>query len=174
MTLVLNNSGMASEVRDMPFAEAEYGASNLGGDYAAIARALGGYAERVVDPNEIRPALIRAANVTRDGKPALVEFVTAREMALSTSDILAPPADRGYPARPDLSIWRTRRARRSRPTCTSSSPPARATNRPFSENAGGVAFVVVCAARLRRRVRRCVRRPKCLVKRSSFRCWRRR
>ena len=55
MTLVLNNSGMASEVRDMPFAEAEYGASNLGGDYAAIARALGGYAERVVDPNEIRP-----------------------------------------------------------------------------------------------------------------------
>ncbi len=90
MTLVLNNSGMASEVRDMPFAEAEYGASNLGGDYAAIAQALGGYAERVVDPNEIRPALLRAANVTRDGRPALVEFVTAREMALSTSDMLEP------------------------------------------------------------------------------------
>jgi thiamine pyrophosphate-dependent acetolactate synthase large subunit-like protein len=92
MTLVLNNSGMASEVRDMPFAEAEYGASNLGGDYAALARALGSYAERVVDPNEIRPALNRAANVTRDGKPALVEFVTAREMALSTSDMLKPPS----------------------------------------------------------------------------------
>ena len=90
MTLVLNNSGMASEVRDMPFAEAEYEASNLGGDYAAIARALGSYAERVVDPNEIRPALIRAAKVTRDGKPALIEFVTAREMALSTSDTLEP------------------------------------------------------------------------------------
>ena len=92
MTLVLNNSGMASEVRDMPFAEAEYGASNLGGNYAALARALGTYAERVVDPNEIRAALKRAANVTRGGKPALVEFVTAREMALSTSDQLEPPS----------------------------------------------------------------------------------
>jgi acetolactate synthase I/II/III large subunit len=92
MTVVLNNSGMASEVRDMPFAEAHYATSNLGGDYAGIARALGAYAERVVDPHDIRPALLRAANVTRDGKPALVEFVTAREMTLSTSESLDPPA----------------------------------------------------------------------------------
>jgi acetolactate synthase-1/2/3 large subunit len=92
MTLVLNNSGMASEVRDMPFAEAHYATSNLGGDYAAIARALGGHAERVVDPNEIRPALLRAREVTREGTPALIEFITAREMTLSTSDMLCPPA----------------------------------------------------------------------------------
>ena len=67
MTLVLNNSGMASEVRDMPFAEAEYAASNLGGDYAAIARALGGYAERVVDPDEIQRHL-SGRRTSRDGK----------------------------------------------------------------------------------------------------------
>jgi acetolactate synthase I/II/III large subunit len=84
MTLVLNNSGMASEVRDMPYAEAQYSASNLSGDYAAIAHAIGGYAERVVDPNEIRPALLRAHRATVEGTPALVEYITAREIALST------------------------------------------------------------------------------------------
>jgi thiamine pyrophosphate-dependent acetolactate synthase large subunit-like protein len=83
MTLVLNNGGMASEVRDMPYAEAHYAASYLGGDCAAVARALGGYAERVLDPAEIRPSLMRARQVTEGGRPALVEFVTAREMALS-------------------------------------------------------------------------------------------
>jgi thiamine pyrophosphate-dependent acetolactate synthase large subunit-like protein len=86
LTLVLNNGGMASEVRDMPYAEATYGASNLGGDCAAVARALGGYSERVQDPEEIRPALIRARRITEEGKPALVEFVTAREMALSVAN----------------------------------------------------------------------------------------
>jgi len=90
MTLVLNNSGMASEVRDMPHAEAEYATSNLHGNYADIARALGGYAERVVDPNDIRPALERAHQQTLDGRPALVEFITAREMALSTTETPVP------------------------------------------------------------------------------------
>jgi acetolactate synthase I/II/III large subunit len=90
MTLVLNNSGMASEVRDMPYAEAEYAASHLHGNYADIARALGGYAERVVDPNDIRPALERAHQQTLSGRPALVEFITAREMALSTTETPVP------------------------------------------------------------------------------------
>ena len=67
---------MASEVRDMPYAEATYGASNLGGDCAGVARALGAYAERIVDPEEIRLALLRARRVTESGKPALlVAFV---------------------------------------------------------------------------------------------------
>jgi acetolactate synthase-1/2/3 large subunit len=87
LTIVLNNSGMASEVRDMPYAEATYAASNLSGDCAGVARALGGYAERIEHPDQIGPALLRARRVTQDeGKPALVEFVTAREMALSVPD----------------------------------------------------------------------------------------
>jgi acetolactate synthase-1/2/3 large subunit len=90
LTLVLNNSGMASEVRDMPYAEAEYAASNLHGEYADIARALGGYSERVVNPNDIRPALQRAHQQTLGGRPALVEFITAREMALSTAEAPMP------------------------------------------------------------------------------------
>jgi thiamine pyrophosphate-dependent acetolactate synthase large subunit-like protein len=90
MTLVLNNAGMASEVRDMPYAEEQFGASNLHGNYADIARALGGYAERVAEPSEIRAALARAHSKTLDGIPALVEFITAREMALSTMDSPVP------------------------------------------------------------------------------------
>ena len=64
--------------------------SKLGGDCAAIARALGGYAEPVVEPNDIRPALLRASNMTHQGRPALVEFITAREMALSTRETPVP------------------------------------------------------------------------------------
>jgi thiamine pyrophosphate-dependent acetolactate synthase large subunit-like protein len=81
---------MASEVRDMPYAEAHFATSRLGGDCAAVARALGGYGERVEDPAEIRPALLRAVRETEDGRPALVELVTAREMTLSTVDRLVP------------------------------------------------------------------------------------
>ena len=92
LTLVLNNSGMASEVRDMPYAEATYAASKLGGDCAAIARALGGYAERVTEPDDIKPALLRAAKMTQEGRPALIEFITAREMALSTRETPLPVA----------------------------------------------------------------------------------
>ena len=90
MTLVLNNSGMASEVRDMPYAEAHFASSNLHGNYAEIARALGGYAERVVEPNAIRGALARAHRQTLEGTPALVEFITAREMSLSTAESPMP------------------------------------------------------------------------------------
>jgi thiamine pyrophosphate-dependent acetolactate synthase large subunit-like protein len=102
LSVVLNNSGMASEVRDMPFAEAAYATSYLGGEVAAIARALGGHAERVVDPDEIRPALLRALSATRDGHPALVECITAREMALSdAASGFSPrsgPPDRAAPS----------------------------------------------------------------------------
>jgi acetolactate synthase-1/2/3 large subunit len=84
LTIVLNNGGMASETRDMPYADAMYGASKLGGDCAGVARALGAYAERVTEPSNIRGALSRARGETQQGRPALVEFVTARERSLST------------------------------------------------------------------------------------------
>jgi acetolactate synthase-1/2/3 large subunit len=84
VTIVLNNGGMASETRDMPYADATYGASQLGGDCAGVASALGAYAERVTAASSIRAALSRAREVTEQGRPALVEFLTARETSLST------------------------------------------------------------------------------------------
>ena len=47
-------------------------------DYAKIMEGMGGHAERVTDPEEIRPALERAFN---SGKPALLDVVTDPEVA---------------------------------------------------------------------------------------------
>ena len=95
LTIVLNNSAMASERRAMPHAEAAFHTSDLGGDYAAIGRALGGHAERIEDPEQIRDALLRARRITEEGRPVLLEFITARETAASSPnrDCL-PPAPR--------------------------------------------------------------------------------
>jgi thiamine pyrophosphate-dependent acetolactate synthase large subunit-like protein len=85
ITVVLNNSAMASEARAMPQAEAAYATSSLGGRYADVGRALGGYAERVESPAEIAAAFRRARRATEEqGLPALLEFVTARETASSS------------------------------------------------------------------------------------------
>jgi acetolactate synthase-1/2/3 large subunit len=82
---VLNNGGMASEARAMPHAESRHRISALGGDYAAIARALGGHAERIERPEEIVPAFERARRVTEEqGFPVLLELITARETATSS------------------------------------------------------------------------------------------
>lgn len=80
ITAVLNNSGMASEVRAMPHAEAHYQTSYLGSSYAEMGKAMGGHAERIEDPEGIFEAFKRARRVTEEeGKPVLLEFVTARE-----------------------------------------------------------------------------------------------
>jgi len=47
-------------------------------DYAKIMDGMGGYGERVTDPEEIRPALERAFN---SGKPALLDVVTDPDVA---------------------------------------------------------------------------------------------
>ena len=51
--------------------------------YAAFARALGGYGERVTEPGEIVPAIRRAIRQTEAGTPALLEFITAKEIEYS-------------------------------------------------------------------------------------------
>ena len=81
--IVLKNAAMAVETGNMPVADEKYGAREVGGDYADIARALGGWAERVEDPAEVAPAIRRARAATEDGRPALLEFITSEELAVS-------------------------------------------------------------------------------------------
>jgi len=76
LTIVFNNGAMAIERRTMPFAIERYRAHSQGGDYRAVARALGGWGERVEKPAEFIPALRRAIEVTRTGQPALIECIT--------------------------------------------------------------------------------------------------
>jgi acetolactate synthase-1/2/3 large subunit len=82
LTIVLKNSVMAGYEAYLPIASQRYGAKSLGGEYAVIAEGLGAYAERVESPENIRPALARALETTRGGRPALLELITREETRL--------------------------------------------------------------------------------------------
>jgi acetolactate synthase I/II/III large subunit len=83
LTIVLNNNFMAAETHSMQASHERYGTMNILGNYADVAKSLGGWSERVEEPNQIVPALQRAYKTTQDGKTALLEFVTSREIAYS-------------------------------------------------------------------------------------------
>ncbi len=76
-SIVLKNSVMGGYVDYHPVAAEKYGIHLQGGDYADVARALGGHGERVSDPDEIKPALQRAFAANADGTPALIEVISA-------------------------------------------------------------------------------------------------
>jgi len=48
-----------------------------------MARAFGGHGERISTPEEIVPAIRRGIAQTQAGKPALLEFLTAKETRIS-------------------------------------------------------------------------------------------
>ncbi len=83
LTIVLNNNFMAAETHSMHASHERYGTMNILGNYADLARSLGGWSERVEEPNQIVPAFRRARKVTDDGKAALLEFITSREINYS-------------------------------------------------------------------------------------------
>jgi len=83
MTVVLNNRSMAVEIPTMKVSHERFHSRDLGGDYADIARALGGYAERIENPDEIVAAFGRARKATEDGRAALLEFITSEEIEYS-------------------------------------------------------------------------------------------
>jgi thiamine pyrophosphate-dependent acetolactate synthase large subunit-like protein len=67
----------------MPISTEKYRATDISGDYAAMARAFGGYGERVEKPAEIVPAIKRGIAATEKGQPALLEFITSKEVTVS-------------------------------------------------------------------------------------------
>jgi acetolactate synthase-1/2/3 large subunit len=83
LTIVLNNNFMAAETHSMQASHERYGTMNILGNYADLAKSLGGWSERIEEPGQIVPALQRAKKVTDDGKAALLEFITSREHSYS-------------------------------------------------------------------------------------------
>ncbi len=75
LTIVFNNGAMAIERNSMPIAIEKFGTVYQGGDYRSVAKALGGWGVRVEQPEQIVPSLQQAIEVTKTGKPALVEFI---------------------------------------------------------------------------------------------------
>ena len=84
ITVVLNNSTMAIETAAMQTSHGLFNTRDLGGNYADMGRAMGGYAERIDDPAQIIPAFQRARRVTeQEGNAVLLEFITSAETAFS-------------------------------------------------------------------------------------------
>ena len=83
LSILLNNFSMAIELHIMEQSTEKYRATDISGDYAAMARAFGGYGERVTEPDEIIPAIKRGIEQTQAGVPALLEFITAKETEIS-------------------------------------------------------------------------------------------
>ena len=82
-TVVLNNSTMAVETGAMQRSHDLYGTRDLGGNYADLGRAMGGYAERITDPGDIVPAFRRARRQNAEGNAVLLEFITNAEIDYS-------------------------------------------------------------------------------------------
>ena len=83
LTIVLNNNNMAVETRHMQTSHDLYRTRDLGGNYSDMAKAMGGWSERVTNPAEIKAAIVRARKATDSGRAALLEFVTSQEHTVS-------------------------------------------------------------------------------------------
>ncbi len=83
LSILLNNFCMAIELPIMKTATAKYRSTDISGNYADMARAFGGYGERVTTPDQIVPAIKRGIEQTKNGTPALIEFITQQEIEFS-------------------------------------------------------------------------------------------
>jgi acetolactate synthase I/II/III large subunit len=83
LSILMNNFSMAIELKVMPVATEKYRSTDISGNYADFANALGGYGERVTEPGEIIAAIKRGIAKTREGTPALLEFITEKAVDVS-------------------------------------------------------------------------------------------
>jgi thiamine pyrophosphate-dependent acetolactate synthase large subunit-like protein len=83
LSVLLNNFSMAIEIPIMPVSTEKYRATDISGHYADMAKAFGGYGERITTPDQIVPAIRRGIQKTQEGVPALLEFITAKETSVS-------------------------------------------------------------------------------------------
>ena len=84
LSILFNNFSMAIELPIMQVATEKYRSTDISGHYADMAKAFGGYGERITDPDEITAAIERGIAATERGQPALLEFITEQELAIST------------------------------------------------------------------------------------------
>ena len=83
LSVLLNNFSRANELKVMKVATEKYRSTDISGHYADFAKALGGWGERVTEADEIVPAIKRAMAKTREGTPALLEFITEKAVDFS-------------------------------------------------------------------------------------------
>ena len=79
MTVLVNNSRLGGYSNYMPVASEKFDSNKLTGDYTTVAKGLGAYAEKVERPEDVKGAVERGIQATKDGRPVLLEFVTREE-----------------------------------------------------------------------------------------------
>ena len=83
LSILFNNFCMAMELPIMKVSTEKYRSTDIGGNYADMAKAFGGYGERITDPEDIVAALERGIAATERGEAALLEFITCKELEMS-------------------------------------------------------------------------------------------
>ena len=78
-TIVLKNSTMAIETNHMKISHEKFKARDMDGDYADIARSLGGWSEVIDDPEDIASSLLRAKEKNQEGISVLLQFNTSKD-----------------------------------------------------------------------------------------------
>jgi acetolactate synthase-1/2/3 large subunit len=84
LSILSNNFSMAIELKAMAHSTEKFRSTDISGNYADFAKALGGYGERVTDPAEIPAAVKRGIEKNREGIPVLLEFITQKETEISS------------------------------------------------------------------------------------------
>ncbi len=84
MSILFNNYAMAMEFKAMAVSRERYHSTDISGNYADWAKALGGYSERVTEPAQVMHALQQGIAATREGRPVLLEFITTQDKVYST------------------------------------------------------------------------------------------
>jgi acetolactate synthase-1/2/3 large subunit len=83
MSILFNNFSMAMEFEQMDYSRKKYGTTDISGNYHEMARAFGGYSERVTQPGQIAHALANGIAATKEGKAVLLEFITTQDKVYS-------------------------------------------------------------------------------------------
>jgi acetolactate synthase-1/2/3 large subunit len=94
LSVLLNNFSMAMELPVMKVATEKYRSTDISGNYADMARAFGGYGERVTQPGETIPAITRGIRKTQEGVPVLLEFLIGKEIEFSVFKSSSPDPEK--------------------------------------------------------------------------------
>jgi acetolactate synthase-1/2/3 large subunit len=84
LSILFNNFSMAMEFKAMAVSKEKYKSTDISGNYADFAKALGGYSARIEEPSQIVHALVEGIRATKEGRPALLEFITTQDKVYST------------------------------------------------------------------------------------------
>ena len=65
LSILSNNFGMKTEYAAMKLSHEKYRTCDISGNYAEFAKAMGGYGERVTEPEQVVHAIVNGVRATR-------------------------------------------------------------------------------------------------------------